>query len=460
MRVLLIRPARTPQSITLGEIMFSEPIGLEMIAAAIGDTHEVALLDLMADPQANLDQTIVDYRPDAVGITSLCVDVPAVLDLAARVKGVNPSIITLVGGTQTYFRPEAFFAPPIDHVMRFSTKASVRALFDSLGRGEQPAVDGLLSRAEGYRDDGKRGRNAYWRPDRSATAAYRDRYAYFGYRPCAILQTSQGCSAHCDFCLRWRLEGPCEAHFSLESVMEELQTIDEASVMIFDNDFLSDGERLRAFNRGLDAQRIEKNFICYGSVHGILKNREEVLGFRDRGLRAILVGYESFDEQELEDYAKPSTTGDQREVARFLKEAGIDVWASFILHPDWSKEDFRRFRRHIKELAPEIATFSPLTPFPGLPIYEQYKERLLVSIDDHRAWSFGQVVIRPSAMSLASYYRQVLWTILYVNYVTNQTVYAIRKFGIGTVPRLLRGSLKVFASYVRLAWRATLDARA
>ncbi len=454
MRVLLLRPARTPQSITLGEIMFSEPIGLEMLVSAIGAYHEVRLVDLMADPKVDLAHLLDSFRPEAVGITSLCVDVPAVLDLAKRIKGEDETIITLVGGTQTFFRPEAFFFPQIDHVMRFSTEASIRGLFDALGKGEKPVVDGLLSREQNYRDDGKREGNAYWRPDRKATAAYRHQYAYFGYRPCAILQTSQGCSAHCDFCLRWRLEGPCERPFPIGTVMEELLTIEEPSVMIFDNDFLGDGDRLEAFNRGLDVHKIEKNFICYGSVHGILKNQEAILGFRDRGLKAVLVGYETFDQQELKDYAKPSTTGDQRAVAAFLKEAGIDVWASFILHPDWTKADFRRFRKHIRSLAPEIATFSPLTPFPGLPLFHQYEDRLLVSVDDHQSWSFGQVVVRPASMSLAAYYRQVLLTILYVNYVTNQTFYVIRKFGLSTVPRLLRGSLKVFASYLRLAWRA------
>ncbi len=41
MKVLLVRPPRIKKSITLGEFMYSEPIGLEMIYTILEDRHEV-----------------------------------------------------------------------------------------------------------------------------------------------------------------------------------------------------------------------------------------------------------------------------------------------------------------------------------------------------------------------------------------------------------------------------------
>ena len=49
MRVLLVRPARIKQSIALGEFMYSEPIGLEMVFAMLEKDHQVEILDLMAE---------------------------------------------------------------------------------------------------------------------------------------------------------------------------------------------------------------------------------------------------------------------------------------------------------------------------------------------------------------------------------------------------------------------------
>ncbi len=497
MRVLLVRPARTPQSVTLGEIMFSEPLGLEMVVAALKELYEIEVLDLMAVEASGkkgasdqaLARKLEGFRPHVVGLTSLCVDVPAVRRLAAMVKAWAPETVVVVGGTQAFLNPEAFSVPEVDAVLRISTQERLKGLFRE--------IEKFLGEGDGNGDGDREGDerckftlssgtelelvpdtnsnlvtgtnlelvtgtnlqissepriNDYWLPDRTATQAWRHQYAYFGFRPCAIMQTSQGCSAHCDFCLRWRMEGPCERDFPMDFVMADLKAIEEPSVMIFDNDFLNSGERLLEFCNALDQEGIKKNFICYASVHSILKNPEAILNFRDLGLKAVLVGYESFSDAELAVYKKPSRAQDAVKAAKWLKEADIDVWASFMLHPDWTPADFKALRRHIKRLAPEIATFSPLTPFPGLPLYQHYQNegRLLFEKEDYSAWSFGQVIVRPVNMSLRAYYFEVLKTILYLNFVSNHMSYITKKFGAATLLRMSGGAIKVFLRYVRL----------
>ncbi|SCZ78999.1 B12-binding domain-containing radical SAM protein [Acidaminobacter hydrogenoformans] len=478
MRVLLVRPARTPQSVTLGEIMFSEPLGLEMVVSALKEDHDVEVLDLMAVEASGkkgaavraLEERLAALQPEVVGLTSLCVDVMAVRQLAARVKALSPQTFVVAGGTQAFLNPEAFVVPEIDVVVQVSTKEGLKALFKGIEneKGKRPGKETELWLGTGPRQTmiwsgtGLRQKtNAYWLPDRTSTKAWRGQYAYFGFRPCAILQTSQGCSAHCDFCLRWRMEGPCERDFPMDFVMEDLKTIEEPSLMIFDNDFLNNGERLEEFCDRLDQAGLHKSFICYASVHSVLKNPEAILSFRDHGLKAVLVGYESFSDEELEAYKKPSRSGDAFKAAKWLKSAGIDVWASFMLHPDWTHDDFKALRRHIKRLAPEIATFSPLTPFPGLPLYKHYKDqdRLLFKEDDYSAWSFGQVIIRPGRMSLRAYYYEVLKTILYLNFVSNHTNYITKKFGAGTLIRMSGGAVRVFFRYVGLMLGAKAEGR-
>jgi len=43
MKILLVRPSRIKQAITLSDFMFSEPIGLEMIYGALNDYYEVEI---------------------------------------------------------------------------------------------------------------------------------------------------------------------------------------------------------------------------------------------------------------------------------------------------------------------------------------------------------------------------------------------------------------------------------
>lgn len=450
MKVLLVRTARIKQAVTLGEFMYSEPIGLEMIYTLLEDRHQVEILDLMSE-KISIEDKLKAFQPEVVGITSLCIDVFAVKALAEAVKAYDPNIITIVGGTQAFLNSEAFFTDTIDHVMKYTTTENVTALFGYLEEGESPPIiDGICSRGNDFKTTEKCGTNEYIRPNRESTAKYRSQYSYFGYKPCAIMGTAQGCSKTCSFCLRWRIEGAREKYFPMDFVKEEIRSIQEGSIMVFDNDFLHNGNRIEELCDFLEEEKIQKNFICYASVNSILQNKEVIKRFTELGLRAVLVGYETFKEEELKSYRKKSTVEDNLEASRFLKEIGLDVWASFMVHPDWGIEDFKDFRRYIKELNPEISTFSPLTPFPNLPLYHEYKDRLIVQKEEYEKWSFGQVTINPSKISLRRYYYEILKTILYVNIVRNNTLYIINRFGVTTIFRLFKGSVKAFIKYIQL----------
>jgi len=185
-----------------------------------------------------------------------------------------------------------------------------------------------------------------------------------------------------------------------------------------------------------------------------LKNRKAVARFAKNGLSAVLVGYESFNPSELQSYAKKSSPDDNLETAQFLKQVKVDAWASFIMHPDWSVEDFKKFRQHIRQLRPEISSMTPLTPFPSLPLFKEYSDRLLINRNDYEKWNFGTVGIMPSHMSLRRYYIEILKSNLYVNLVMNNTAYLMRKFGVMTLIRLLAGSLRLTNRYILLMLRS------
>jgi len=123
-------------------------------------------------------------------------------------------------------------------------------------------------------------------------------------------------------------------------------------------------------------------------------------------------------------------------------------------HPDWSADDFRKFRKYIGLLKPQTSSINPLTPFPNLPMYGKYKDRLLHSAEEYDKWSFGQVTIRPSNMTLRRYYYELMVTNLYVNLVVNSKTEMLRQFGIGNITRIISGSMRTFSRYVRLMAKA------
>lgn len=449
MKILLVRPPRIKQAITLSDFMFSEPLGLEMVYGVLKNDHDIEIFDMMVE-EISLSEKIESYSPDTVGITSLCIDVNKVIGLCSEVKIANPSIITIVGGTQAYLNSEAFYHEDVDHIFEYTNSGNLKKLYTLLSSDKYEIIDGVRSKKLDYKSSEIKGRNEYMLPDRNSTAKYRNEYSYFGYKPAAIMEFGTGCEKVCDFCLRWRIEGVKEKLIDPELSRNDLINIAEPTIMFMDNDFLAGKEKLETFIHLVKELNLNKNYIMYGSVKGVIEYKEYLKELKKLGLKALLVGYETFSDEEMNDYHKKSTTSDNFEVSQILQELEIDVWASFMAHPGWNRSDFKLFRNYIKKLNPQITSISPLTPFPNLPMYEKYKDHLLYTADDFEKWSFGQVIIRPSEISLRAYYWELLKTNLYVNLFVNKNTEMIKKFGLKNIFRILAGSLKAVKKYIVL----------
>lgn len=458
MKILLVRPPRIKQAITLSDFMFAEPLGLEMIYGQLEEHHTVEIFDMMVE-KGSLTHKMAKYLPDVVGITSLCIDVFEVLNLCREAKVFNPKTTTMVGGTQAFLSSRSFADQSVDYIFEFVDESNLKKLFEilELAKGDKQETEeelalipGIRTRFKGFASNGVKGRNMYLLPNRESTSKYRLKYSYFGYKPAAIMEFGTGCSKGCEFCLRWRIEGSEENLIDRDLIRKDLEAIQEPTIMLVDNDFFASEQKIRAFFGLVRELKLQKNFIVYASVKGIISYEPLVKEFKKLGLRAVLVGYESFDDAELSDYRKKSDTHDNLKAARILEQLGIDVWASFIAHPDWSKEDFRKLRGTVSLLKPQISSINPLTPFPNLPLYQKYKDRLLYPKEDYKSWSFGQVMIRPSKLSLRSYYYELLLTNLYVNLVVNRKTEMIKRYGFKRVIRLTVGSLRTFLRYCRL----------
>lgn len=449
MRILLVRPPRIKQAITLSDFMFSEPIGLEMVYGVLKEDHEVEIYDMMIETNG-LTKKLETYKPQVIGITSLCIDVFKVIELCVEAKNYHNKIITVVGGTQTYLNHSAFFHDAVDHIFEYTTKDNLKKFYSDVVTGKTNIIDGVRSKSLKYESTGKKRQNEYLIPDRNSTDKYRSEYSYFGYRPAAIMEFGTGCEKVCDFCLRWRIEGVKEKLIDIQLTKRDLANIKEPTIMFMDNDFLANEEKIKTFISIVKELNLKKNYIMYASVQGIIEYKDYLKELSNLGLKALLVGYETFSDEEMAHYNKKSNTNDNYIAAEILSEIGIDVWASFMAHPDWSKKDFKLFRAYIKKLKPQITSISPLTPFPNLPLYKEYENRILYEINDYEKWSFGQVMIKPSKISLREYYYELLKTNLYVNIFINKNTETIKKYGVKNIYRIFIGSLKASKKYVSL----------
>lgn len=452
MRILLVRPWVNKKITTVKNFLFGEPLGIECVSTILKEQgHEVLLADFMAEENGSMKDYLKSFKPDVVGITSQCTDVENVILIAKITKKFNSDISTIVGGVQAMVYPNSFFCEYVDYVFKSTTRDNYNKLMNLI-QSKMPQkenIEGIYSKEMNFENYIESCYNEYIRPDTSCTKRYRHKYKYVGFQPCAVIQTSFGCRNRCEFCVRWKLEGPLLREVDIYKIVEQIEDLDEPYVMICDNDFLINRKRLEKFCDLLEEKNIKKQYICYGSVNSILEKPQLFERLNKNGLIAVIVGYESFDDNQLKSYNKSASSDENLKATRVLQKNNIACWGSFILHPDWNKDDFRKLNAYKKLLKPELLTFSPLNPHPLTPLFEQYRDRLLYDETDYEKWNFGDVLIRPSKMSLRRYYFEVLKFTFKVNFNLHSIKYTIKAFPIKNTLKMVFGFNTLISVYIK-----------
>ena len=201
---------------------------------------------------------------------------------------------------------------------------------------------------------------------------------FIGYLnfPYVSLYTGRGCRSRCTFCLwpqtvgghRYRIRSP-------ESVLEEVRWIKEnmpeVKEIMFDDDTFTDFRpRAEEIARGLGALGVTWSCNAKANVpYSTLKI------MKDNGLRLLLVGYESGDDQILLNIKKGLRTDIARRFAADCRALGITVHGTFILGlPGETRETIEKSIAFAKEINPHTIQVSLAAPYPGTRLYEQAVE--------------------------------------------------------------------------------------
>jgi radical SAM superfamily enzyme YgiQ (UPF0313 family) len=125
--------------------------------------------------------------------------------------------------------------------------------------------------------------------------------------------------------------------------------------------------------------------------------------WRDIGLARIFVGLEFFRDEDLEYVKKRSTISDNDRAVAILHDLGIQLYASFILRPEFGRDDFEGLRRYCRKLKLHFAGFAVLTPLPGTDLYEEVKDQLLTHNYDY----FDLIhTLLPTQLPLKDFYEE------------------------------------------------------
>ena len=202
---------------------------------------------------------------------------------------------------------------------------------------------------------------------------------FIGYlqHPYVSLYTGRGCRSKCTFCL-WpqTLGGHRYRVRSADSVEAEMacakKYFPQVREFFFDDDtFTDDMPRAEEIARRLG--RLGITWSCNAKAN-VPRKTLEIL--RGNGLRLLLVGYESGNQQILNNIKKGTRIDIAREFTRNCRELGITIHGTFILGlPGETPETIRETIRFACEIEPETIQVSLAAPYPGTELYRQAQEQ-------------------------------------------------------------------------------------
>jgi len=198
---------------------------------------------------------------------------------------------------------------------------------------------------------------------------------FIGYllHPYVSLYTGRGCRSKCTFCL-WpqTVGGQRYRTRSVDHVVEEIRVAQghfpEVKEYFFDDDtFTDDRPRAEAIARGLG--RLGVMWSCNAKAdvpHDTLK----VL--KDNGLRLLLVGYESGNQQILNNVKKGIRLDNARRFTRDAKALGIKIHGTFIFGlPGETPETIQETIGFARDIDPDTVQASIAAPYPGTFLHRQ-----------------------------------------------------------------------------------------
>jgi len=379
MKILLIQPpSQTP---LMDQVYLFEPLALEYLGAGLKQKgHCVRLLDARLDPE--IDRCIKDFQPDVVGITAFTSHLNIVKGMAAKIRQTEPDIFLLVGGHHATVSPEDFNDSAFDLVVIGEGVSAFQQILDELENSREfSKISGLgIPDESGMCFTEQRPYTPLDElpfPDRSLTSQYRANYFSEWFKPLASIRTSLGCTARCNFCALWAITGGKYLRRDPLSVIDELKGVAEENIFFCDDESMCDTRRMDQLADLIKASGIQKRYFLYARVDTIVRHRELFSKWAGIGLSQVFVGMEDFSDDRLIAMNKGVTTDQQAEAAKILRELGVMMYASFMVDPEYSHEDFKALKSYIRKLKLTYATFTVMTPLPGTELHAARSHELL-----------------------------------------------------------------------------------
>ena len=335
--------------------------------AALKDDHHV-IWD-------QVNERLRKLKPDVVGITVMTPKLASALKVAEIVK-TQDDIPVIFGGPHPTIAPESILESSfVDYVVRGEGEETIVELINQFeGDGKLSEIKGLsfTSRNRVCHNPGRGFINEIDKlpfPDRESLLDVES------YSPEALgwMVTSRGCPYNCTYCAAHTLWGRGVRFRSPENILAEIKHVKEKyktkEFYFRDDSFTVNKKRVSDLCKLI---REEDVCIYWGcDTRADLIDSDVLDQMKSAGCTSISLGVESGSDRILKFIKKGVTKNQLSSAAALIRKAGIQ-WSAFFMigFPTETRSEIEETISFMKELDPDHATFSIVTPYLGTEIYD------------------------------------------------------------------------------------------
>lgn len=208
--------------------------------------------------------------------------------------------------------------------------------------------------------------------------------------PMVTITTSRGCPHRCIFCVYPQtMVGHRLRVRSVKNVVDEIEYIKNnfssvKSIFFEDDTFAANKKRCIQICQ----EMIQRNISLSWTANARADLDLETLSImKEAGCRSLCVGFESGDQQLLDNIRKGIAVEGSRLFMEAARKAKILVHGCFIVGlPGETRETMQKTLRLAIDLKPDTMQFYPVMVYPGTEAYRWYEERNLIMTTDFSEW--------------------------------------------------------------------------
>jgi radical SAM superfamily enzyme YgiQ (UPF0313 family) len=371
MKILLIMPHPNKRRNLVSKFNYPS-LTLQQVAAITPSEHDVELVDERYEP------VNFNGKYDLVGISCLTYNSLRGYEIATLFR--KQRIPVVFGGYHASLMPD-----------------EVKQHADSVVIGEAELTWPLL-----LKDAEKGELKPFYKADRLTKAeeippARHDIGVYTLFAE--AIQASRGCPTGCEFCAMNVVEGRTFRGRSVDSIVEEINTIKAKKIFFADASLTINPTYSKQLFKSI--KETNKKFDCFGNINVIARDDEFLRLAHDAGVYKWYLGIESISQANIDQAGKGTNKVENYAKAiQKIKDHDMVVTGFFIFGLDHDTLDiFDRTLQAIFDWELDEASFSIITPYPGTRLFERLESEGRITSKDWSRYQEGKINLKPKLMT-------------------------------------------------------------